>query len=837
MQRFQSGLKKVFFGLCITTTIFFTESFFANDSTVDIPDAQDSAVQEQQETGPKKRVIQSINLVRHNENKYLTNEAILNRIPLKVGQVLTRYNAGRVIKQLDTPSFDFFNQIIVKGTPVGDDKIDMYIILYEQDELFDVVIAGNKHMTVKEIEDEVKISEMRAINDRKLSWICQKITNLYRKKDYHFAVVTAHLEKEHGNKSTMVITIDEKSPAYVKRVYIEGNKNIPTKKIKESIPTREDWLLSWMNKSGSYQEENIDLDKRIIEQLYKMYGYINAKVVASKVEQDEKDNSFSVRYTISEGEQYCIGKVSVDGKDLYDNEYLRAIIPIQEGMIYSHKAMYDTLELLKNMWGVHGYIFADVQPEVVPDMEGRRLNIHFATDLASKVKVRRITVVGNKKTRDYVVRRKLAVREGDLLTKAGMDHSKDIIEGLGYFEVPDGVTWKTNKISDELVDLDLVVKEKKTGKVGLQWGYGGAPTSRSHNSSPGGFNIGVNAQESNLLGWGITTNAGVNWSSGQWNVDFNIVNPYFRKKPIYTEFSGGYSLTDWTNDLSLVKPFKEHDIRCGVYGGYVVLPLVDAVFRSGFSFDFLTYSSQPTVVMLSPLYRAQTDAYQSVITNLFPQGNIFAYEAGITQNLKNHTIHATRGYQWTARAKFGFSDGSANVGYCKMEADFSWYTPLIGESLLVFGLHMNAGRLFTFEKRNVPFQEVYHIGGPTTVRGFDFGQISPTVVIGDVSSPIGAKKSFYLNCELLFPIMRDFTIKGCLFYDGGAGWDAPGVQNLTQEQMGMIVRNNGFHYRHSIGFGIRMTKPQPLKIDWGLKLDRKRGEPEWKVDFSQYYEF
>ena len=84
---------------------------------------------------------------------------------------------------------------------------------------------------------------------------------------------------------------------------------------------------------------------------------------------------------------------------------------------------------------------------------------------------------------------------------------------------------------------------------------------------------------------------------------------------------------------------------------------------------------------------------------------------------------------------------------------------------------------------------------------------------------------------------------GVVFYDGGAGWDTP----LTQEQRLLLdnpanigaLTNNRFRYRHSIGFGIRLLQPAPLRIDWGFKLDRNKRlrEKFYEVHFSMSQEF
>ena len=98
---------------------------------------------------------------------------------------------------------------------------------------------------------------------------------------------------------------------------------------------------------------------------------------------------------------------------------------------------------------------------------------------------------------------------------------------------------------------------------------------------------------------------------------------------------------------------------------------------------------------------------------------------------------------------------------------------------------------------------------------------------------IGAKKAMFINLELVFPITSNLTMKGCIFYDGGTGWDTPDSKTIRPDHL----RNNSFDYRHCIGLGIRLLEPQPIRVDWGFKLDRRSGESESEVQFSTYYDF
>src|SRR5205809_7213556 len=127
---------------------------------------------------------------------------------------------------------------------------------------------------------------------------------------------------------------------------------------------------------------------------------------------------------------------------------------------------------LELIWGDYGYIFAHVEPSLQPNEDDKTVDIAFFSELGDQVYLNKITIRGNNKTRDKIIRRKILLEEGDLLTHNKMNLSKRNVASLGYFDPREGVNWKVRRLNKELADLDLMVKETKTGHFGAQLGFG-----------------------------------------------------------------------------------------------------------------------------------------------------------------------------------------------------------------------------------------------------------------------------------------------------------------------------------------------------------------------------
>ncbi len=784
--------------------------------------------EEEPEELPRKKIHE----IHVSGNKQLTREAILARIPFREGDQFIPAKTGDLIRNLY--ALNYFNNVIVEIEDITDATLDLYITVEEKKKIEAIVYEGNANLTADEIEKKLKLTEIPAMDDEEVALYADHIRKLYAEKNYHAVTITASLVPTENNTYKAVFTITEGNKAVVKRVCFKGNKCISTRTLRNSIFTREDWLFGFVNKAGSYQPEMLDFDKFVIENLYQSSGFLAARVVDVQVDIEPVSQCITVTYVIEEGDLYTISSVSAPGNELLTEEQLLACIPLKPCTLYSKELIRQTMEVLRNIWGRYGYIYADIEPVIIPNFEDKTVEVTLNSDLGSKIFLNRITIQGNCKTRDYVIRRMLTLCEGQLLSTPSMEASKNRVEGLGFFDPQNGVEWKITKVAENLVDLDLMLKEIKTGRIDGQIGYGGADP-QSPNTS---FRVGVGISDRNLFGTGILANLSASWSRQDHGFTLNFFQPWlfgrpigggagvYHKKSIYEDFKNisdapKETLTGGDAQLRFLLPYCP-DTSASVTGGIENIHFQKGLFaeRAG-------------------RLPKQNELLQAFIDKRFISGTNGWLSAIIGQDMRNHPMFPNRGYNWSFATKFGIPAPGSCFGYVKADFDSTWLTPLIGEYDLIFLLHGHAGIVKRLSDKQIPYRELFNMGGPGTVRGFEFGQIGPQIF----RSSVGATKAFWVNAELIFSITKDQSMRGVLFYDGGAGWDTP----LTAREIDLLsdpvnaeaLTNNRFRYRHAIGFGIRLTNPAPIRIDWGFKLDRNKrlGEKFYEIHFNMSQEF
>ncbi|MCX5921770.1 MAG: outer membrane protein assembly factor BamA [Candidatus Dependentiae bacterium] len=797
------------------------------------------------DTGSRK-----INAITVLDNKYVTAEAIISHVPFKVGEQFDPRKKSTLIKNI-YDGLKRFKNISVYGENIGDDSLNLYIVVEEKKLLKNVIFEGNKQLSEKEIKEKINFTDVPAIDKGELKKYAQDIKKLYLDKGYHRIDIDTDLDIT-GDQATAIFKITEHSKSLVKQIHFKGNKNISSKELRGILYTREDWVLSFMDKAGSYHPERLEADKQMIEQHYQNHGYLQAKVADIDIDMNPVNSNIILTFEIQEGDLYTINEIKIPTPEdqVIPEAYLLSQIPIRPGDHYSREAIVEAMKRLELIWGNQGYVFTHIDPSIQPDEETKTVNLAFYTELGNKVFLNKITIKGNKKTRDPIVRRRLLLEEGALLTQSHMDASKSRVEALGYFDQRDGVNWKLIRVGDDQADLDLILKETKTGRFHFKLGFGGAGADLSNPTS--GMSVGAELADTNLFGKGILLNLETNLAKEQQSFNFHLAQPWLFDKPI----SGAmdiYHKRPTYDDFRNASPIHERltggAVTSGVYMRNRFMDDTQVLFSLGV--DNVRYQNQSlskeeirkmrennTPIELHttlPFGSPEARAFQTILNKEFSPGTYLWFANNLEQDTRNHPMHPSRGHKWRISNRFAFSVKDSAIGFYKFDLDGTWLTPLIGEYLLVFKLHAHFGFVTPFSNHIVPYGELYNIGGPASIRGWLFGQIGPKLA-GD---SIGAKKAMFINAELVFPITPDFNMKGVFFYDGGSGWDNPYACCID-----VPVNDNNFSYRHAVGFGIRMLNPMPIKVDWGFKLDPRknrldprRSESASEVHFGMTYDW
>ncbi|MGB6812590.1 MAG: POTRA domain-containing protein, partial [Candidatus Sulfotelmatobacter sp.] len=178
----------------------------------------------------------------------------------------------------------------------------------------------------------------------------------------------------------------------------------------------------------TYDATKLDEDTERVRNEYQNRGYFKANVGQPKTEihdtghagvhvpllQGGRGKSVDITIPIEEGDRYTLGGITFKNNKAVQNvRALRAIFPIKDGDVFSKEKIAKGLENLRKAYGQLGYINFTSIPDTRFDDDKKLIYLDIDVDEGKQFYVRRIEFQGNTTTRDKVIRREIALEEGN----------------------------------------------------------------------------------------------------------------------------------------------------------------------------------------------------------------------------------------------------------------------------------------------------------------------------------------------------------------------------------------------------------------------------------------
>ncbi len=262
---------------------------------------------------------------------------ILSNMRTTVGQV---YSAAAVEEDVrNLYATGFFVNLAIKDQPLGD-GVSVNVVVEPKPLVKEIVIKGASKIKTSRVRKEIKTKVAESLSEQQISTDADKIKELYLNKGYNQVQVSYKIDtNEEFGRSVVTFIISEGDRAYVTEVNFVGNAHLTTKELRKILKTRKKNLLSFLNKSGLFKEDDFKADLDNLRTYYNSKGYIDMEVKDVKFDYPGK-GLMKVTISVFEGIQYTVGKIDYDGNTVYTKEQLRAyngapITKMVEGKVYS----------------------------------------------------------------------------------------------------------------------------------------------------------------------------------------------------------------------------------------------------------------------------------------------------------------------------------------------------------------------------------------------------------------------------------------------------------------------------------------------------------------------
>ena len=660
-----------------------------------------------------------------------------------------------------------------------------------------VVFEGNKEIKDETLSTEVQLKPRAVFTRAKAQADVQRILDLYHRSGYYAVQVDAQMIKLDNDRVNVAFVIQEGPETKVLSINFIGNKAFSDSQLRGVITTTETNILSFLKSTDVYDPDRLNLDRELLRRYYLKNGYADARIVSAVADLDRQGKGFFITFTVDEGELYHFGNVDVESTlPSIDPRSLRGDVLTQQGEIYDALKIDNTNEKLTIAVAEQGYAFGQIRPRIERDPIGRTISVTYVVEQGPRVYIERINIIGNARTRDYVVRREIRLAEGDAYNRLLVDQARLRLQKLSFFKSVK-VTTEPGSASDRVI-LNFVVEEQATGELSLAGGY----------SSAVGPIAEIGYTERNLLGKGqyLSLKLTGSFESGQAQLSFT--EPRFLDQNI----SAGFDLFATENDFTDQSGFKEQKIGGALRVGFALTDEISLqpnyTLTQDDVFDVNNSASRPI--------QEAADASPRLISSV---GYTLSYDA------RNNRINPTRGIYLAMTEDFAGAGGDAQ--YIRSVGEARGYYP-ITEGITLVG-RLIGGYVTGWGGQDVLAVDSFFKGGET-IRGFDTAGIGPRALQSDGTGTdaIGGKIFYAGTVEVRFPlplIPEELGMSGAVFADAGSLYDTD-----FKGVAGEVFDSNTL--RSSVGASLLWNSPVgPLRADFAYVLT--------KADFDkeQFFRF
>jgi len=723
----------------------------------------------------------------------ISRERVLAQMRTKVGLPYSDVIAEEDIRNLY--STGQAQNVRIYGQPEGD-GVKVIVMLQTRTMLNEIQIDGATRISAKRLRKNLGVKLNTYLREEDLEKGRQKIIETYQAHGFNDIDVKFQVEAidERRGTSRVVYTINEGVKGAINAVRFEGNAHFSDRLLRKQMKTKKKTIISFFDKSGRLDEAQLQQDLQSVREFYQNHGYIDMVIRDTRKERTSS-GALQIVITVDEGPQYHVGKMSFVGYKATSEQKIRALIKMKEGSVYSPKAIKDDGKALADAYGSGGYVDLTIVPQSSLAHDGL-IDVTYKIDEGQRSYVQRISVTGNTRTKDKVIRREVLIAPGDVFNTVRVETSKKRLENLGYFSKVDAFPADTGVEGRK--DLNIVVEEKRTGSLNFGAGF-------STIDSLIGF-IELTQGNFDIMNWPNFTGGGQKFrirlqgGTQRKDVEIALTEPWFLDRPISL---GGSLFYHEANYLSSV--YDQRNYGASIEARKGLFPYTYGIL--GYRVEHIDVFN--LLLSATPQLLAETGSSTKS-----------QYTATLVYDRRDNPFLTRSGeritYTWYVAG--GPLGGTEQIYGFDVEA--SKYFRLPWDTILLLNAEVAGVDNWGSSNRTVKIYDRLFLGGSNNLRGFDFRDVGPKDPQGE---PLGGQSMARATIEYTFPIVE--KARGALFYDTG------------------FVNSNPYDYNFNniasdIGFGIRLDLPiGPLRVDYGIPIQKAGNNNSGKFNFNVGYQF
>ena len=774
-----------------------------------------------------------VGIVVHGQRR-IPAETIKSRIFTRVGDVYDPAALERDFNSLWNTGYFEDIRFEREQTPKG---WIIHVYVKERPTISEIEYLGLNSVSKSDVLDRFKdrkvgLSPESQYDPTKVKKAEVTIKELLSEHGRQFATVRTEVRPIPPAKVSVTFVVKEGPKVNVGKITFIGNKHVNSRILRGAMKNLKPigvphsiFLENLFAKT--YDASKLDEDTERVRAEFQNRGYFKVVVQDAKTEIHDTGHpgfhipllmkgpgkAVDITIPIDEGDQYRLGSITFNGnKEVSNVKALRGLFPMKDGDIFSREKVAKGLDNLRDAYRTLGHINFTSIPNTTFDEDKKLVNLSIDIDEGKKFSVRRIEFSGNTTTRDKVIRREVALEEGQTYDERLWKLSLLRLNQLGYFEAlkPDDPNVTETHLDEKngTVDLTLKVKEKGKNSIGLNGGVSGLE---------GAF-VGINYSTNNFLGLGETLSVQTSIGNAQRILSFGFTQPYLFDRPIQgglTVFTQKYNFNQARQEAILtgqqinlpntfLQNLQNYTQSSTGFTGSLSYQLHHSFKRVGITYSF----DKSSIVALSDASKILfTDLAFSGISG--PNSLDGIITSKILPSFSFSTIDSAISPKGGTMVFLGgeIAGLGGTVRSIRPIVQYKHFKPMQKRRNTI-GFNFQGSFLAGYGGVVAPPFERFYLGGENDIRGFDIRSVSPVAFLPD-------KGTITLTNPDGTPVLKDPSnpLRGSIHHSGAGRADRlPRWRCKFDHQSGIPLHHRGTGCDRSLcRFGSR-SHPSGLAV-------------------------
>jgi outer membrane protein insertion porin family len=458
--------------------------------------------------------------------RFLDTSIVLSISGLQVGDRFMHPGSDNFSKAINNLwRQKLFSNVQIFITKIVDDKVSVEINVQERPRLGNFKIIGPKKSEQEDLQAKMQLAKQTIITESMLRNITEVTKKYYAEKGRPNVQVIIDTTNDPAfvNSKQLTVTVIPGKKVRIDNINFYGNENIDGLRLKRQMKgtkeksrftlysssdtsrfgTREkysfrqyvkDWGFLSLSKTkkvadpyfrfklfsgAKFDAKKFEEDREKVLDYYNAQGYRDAQIIDTAIYVNKRGD-LNIELKVDEGHRYYFGNLVWKGNSKYSDSILNVILGISKGDIYNLDILNKRLGKqltqeggdISGLYMDDGYLFFQVEP-VETAVYNDTIDHEIRIKEGPQARIKNVTIAGNDKTKDYVIRRELRTIPGELFSRSDLIRSQRELAQLQYFNqetINPGVVPNSD---DGTVDINWKLEEKSSDQLELSAGWGG----------------------------------------------------------------------------------------------------------------------------------------------------------------------------------------------------------------------------------------------------------------------------------------------------------------------------------------------------------------------------